>query len=115
MNFTKNTIEKLELINTMIIEYSKMPVEILNKRKLKDAFLFAKSQNNNLVYEFEKYGNIEDLTLYGHFLDEYTNELKMFHVKKVYSIFECFAFRLCKDNFLTYQKSKLFLDKIKNL
>ena len=114
MNFTKNTIEKLEFINTDIINLSNMPVQILNKLELKKYFSDAKLKNSNLIYEFEKYGSIEDLTVYGNFFDDYKKEIINFKISKVISIYEIFAFQLCKDNFLSYQKSKLFLQRVKN-
>jgi hypothetical protein len=114
MNFTKKTIETLEYINNDIINVSKMSVEILNKIQLKKYFLNAKQKNDNLIYEFKKYGSIEDFTVYGNFFDEYTKEIINYKCSKVMSIFEIFAFQLCKDNFLTYQQSKAFIQSVKN-
>jgi hypothetical protein len=114
MNFTKKTIEKLQYINNDIINFSKMSVEILNKTRLKEYFLNAKQKNDNLIYEFQKYGSIKDFTVYGNFFDEYKKEIVNFKVSKVINIFEIFAFELCKDNFLTYQQSKAFLQSVKN-
>ena len=115
MNFTKNTIQKLELINTLIIDYSKMPVKLLNKTELRKYFDEAKRKNKHLNKEFNEYGSIQNMTLYAYFFDEYSKDVKFFQVSRVYSIYECFAFELCKDNFLTLQKSRQFIQKINTL
>ena len=108
MNFTKNTILSLEAINDNLLFFNDKSF-VYNRLQLKEFLSMGNYYNKCLRSEFEDYGYIESLHLYGEFKDEVVGELNTFVVRSVYSVLKCVAFNMAKDNYLTLQQTKIFL------